>query len=103
MCETIDFGATFERLAREQQREVTVEAGGVNVRLVHVTGGGKGQWDSHAHTTETAVVWSGDLTVEFRGHALPLSKGPCCVIPVGAEHRGTSCNGAEVVLFQQAR
>lgn len=97
-----DFTKVFARLAAAQQREETVSLGGVNVRMVRVAGGGEGRWDSHPRTTETVVVWSGDFTVEFRDHVLTLSAGQCCVVPVGAEHRGTSRDGAEVVLFQQA-
>ena len=96
------FADVFARLAAAQQREETVALGGVSVRMVRVAGGGPGRWDSHAHTAETVVVWSGDFTVEFRDHTLTLSAGQCCVVPVGAEHRGTSRDGAEVVLFQQA-
>ncbi len=97
-----DFSAVFARLAAEGGREETVTLGGVNVRMVRVIGGGEGRWDSHAGTAETVVVWGGDFTVEFRDHTLRLSAGQCCVVPVGAEHRGTSREGAEVVLFQQA-
>ena len=97
-----DFSEVFARLAATQGREETVPLGGVNVRMVRVAGGGEGRWDSHSQTTETVVVWSGDFTVEFRDHTLRLSAGQCCVVPVGAEHRGTSVTGAEVVLFQQA-
>ena len=96
----IDFAAVFARLRTEGLREETTELGGVSVRLVRVSGGGEGRWDHHGHTTETVVVWSGDFTVEFRDHTLRLGAGQCCVVPVGAEHRGTSRNGAEVVLFQ---
>ena len=96
-----DFGKVFERLAREQQSDETVQLGGVDVRLVRVAGGGEGRWDSHGHSTEIVVVWSGDFTVEFRDHTLNLAAGQCCIVPVGAEHRGTSRQGAEVVLFQQ--
>jgi mannose-6-phosphate isomerase-like protein (cupin superfamily) len=31
-----------------------------------------------------------------------LTAGQCCVVPVGAEHRGTSPTGAEVVLFKKS-
>jgi mannose-6-phosphate isomerase-like protein (cupin superfamily) len=96
-----DFAEVFTRLAAAQQSEETVSLGGINVRMVRVAGGGAGRWDSHSHSAETVVVWSGDFTVEFRDHTLTLSAGQCCVVPVGAEHRGTSRNGAEVVLFQQ--
>ena len=97
-----DFTKVFARLTAAQQREDTTSLGGINVRMVRVAGGGEGRWDSHSHSAETVVVWSGDFTVEFRDHTLTLSPGQCCVVPVGAEHRGTSRNGAEVVLFQQA-
>jgi len=97
-----DFAEVFSRLAREGLTEETAQLGGVNVRMVRVAGGGEGSWGHHDRTTETVVVWSGDFTVAFRDQALHLSAGQCCVVPVGAEHRGTSKAGAEVILFQQA-
>lgn len=102
MMQSTDFAETFDRLAREGLKEETTRLGGVNVRLVRVPGGGDGRWDHHAGSTETVVVWSGDFTVDFRDHSLTLGAGQCCVVPVGAVHRGTSKGGAEVVLFQQA-
>ena len=102
MHQTLDFSAVFGRLARDGNTEETAQLGGVNVRLVRVKGGGEGRWDHHDATTETAIVWSGDFTVEFRDHTLHLSAGQCCIVPVGAEHRGTSKAGAEIILFQQA-
>lgn len=102
MDQVADFGVVFARLATEGKREETFPMGGVNVRLVRVAGGGEGRWDSHAATTETVVVWSGDFQVRFRDGTLDLTAGQCCVVSVGAEHQGTSRGGAEVVLFQQA-
>ena len=71
--------------------------------MVRVAGGGEGRWDSHSHSAETVIVWSGDFVVEFRDHTLTLSPGQCCVVPAGAEHRGTSRNGAEVRAVQRCR
>lgn len=102
MNQSTDFSETFARLQRDGLTEETTRLGGVDVRLVRVPGGGEGQWGQHGATTETVVVWSGDFTVDFRDHSLSLGAGQCCVVPVGAEHRGTSNGGAEVVLFQQA-
>lgn len=89
-------------MAREGRNEETTQLGGVNVCLVKVKGGGEGRWDQQDRTTETVVVWSGDFTVEVRDHTLHLTGGQCCVVPAGAEHRGTSKAGADVILFQQA-
>jgi mannose-6-phosphate isomerase-like protein (cupin superfamily) len=102
MKQSTDFAEVFARLTREGRSEETTLLGGVNVRLVRVPGGGEGRWDHHSGTTETVVIWSGDFTVEFRDHTLHLTGGQCCVVPIGAEHRGTSKAGAEVILFQQA-
>lgn len=97
-----DFAAVFARLAAGGAREETVRLGNVKIRTVRVPGGGEGRWDAHPHTDETVIVWSGDFKVEFRDGTLVLAAGQCCVVPAGAEHRGTSRDGAEVVLFQQA-
>ena len=101
MNQIADFAEVFGRLTRDGLSEETAHLGGVNVRLVRVKGGGEGRWDHHDRTTETVVVWSGEFTVEFRDYTLHLSSGQCCVVPVGAEHRGTSKTGAEVILYQQ--
>lgn len=101
MTSMIDFSRAFARLAADGATEETVAIGGINVRMVRVVGGAPGRWDSHGHTPETVLVWSGDFTVEFRDRTLSLSGGQCCVVPIDTEHRGTSRDGAEVVLFMQ--
>ena len=98
----VDFAAGFAGLAARGERETTAPLGGVDVRLVRVPAGGEGRWDSHPDSTETVVVWSGEFQVEFRDRTLRLTAGQCCVVPVGAEHRGTSPTGAEVVLFKKS-
>ena len=103
MNQTIDFAEIFRRLASDGRSEETAQLGGVNVRLVRVEGSGEGRWDRHDRTTETVVVWSGAFSVEFRDHTVHVSSGQCCVVPAGAEHRGTSETGAEIILFQQAQ
>ena len=102
MIEPISFDQVFARLSAGGEDETTISLAGVNVRMVRVTGGGVGRWDRHATTAETVIVWSGDFSVEFRDQTLTLAAGQCCVVPVGAEHRGTSRDGADVILFQQA-
>ena len=102
MVDPTDFAAVFSRLAEAGKGEQTVTLGGVNIRMVRVVGGVAGRWDSHPHTTETVLVWSGDFHVEFQDHAVSLQKGQCCVIPIDTGHRGTSRDGAEVILFTQA-
>jgi mannose-6-phosphate isomerase-like protein (cupin superfamily) len=97
----IDFAAVFAQLADAGLVEETTRLGGVDVRLVRVTGGREGRWDTHPYTAETAIVWSGDFSVEFHDSVVRLTAGQCCVVPAGAEHRGTSRRGAEVILMQQ--
>ena len=94
-----DFAKEFGRLADAGEKESTRELGGVAVRLVRLAGGTEGRWDSHGHTAETAILWSGDFSVEFRDRTLHLKPGQCCVVPLGAEHRGRTKDGAEVVLL----
>ena len=98
----VDFAETFARLKADGRSEETTQCDGVAVRLVRVAGGGAGQWGSHGDTTETVVVWSGDFAVEFSDRVVHLGPGQCCVVPVDAQHRGTSKAGAEVILFQNS-
>ena len=99
----IDFGATFARLASSGLREETTQLGGVDVRLVRLPEGSEGgRWDHHTHSPETVVVWSGEFVVELRDETLNLVAGQCCVVPVGAEHKGSSKTGAEIILFQKS-
>jgi mannose-6-phosphate isomerase-like protein (cupin superfamily) len=96
-----DFPKIFAGLAARGEREETTQLGGVSLRAVRRPGGREGGWDRHPHTAETVIVWSGNFTAEFRDHTFAPSAGQCCVVPRGAGHRGTSRNGAEVILFQQ--
>lgn len=98
----VDFAQGFADLAARDARETTASLGGVDVRLVRVPAGGEGRWDSHDDSTETVVVWTGAFDVAFRDRTLHLTAGQCCVVPAGAEHRGTSPTGAEVVLFRDS-
>lgn len=98
--EMVDFAAAFQRMAADGTSEATWELESVRVRLVRVSGDASGNWHSHSDTAETVVVWQGDFLVQFRDGALSLSTGQCCVVPIGAEHRGTSQFGAEIILFQ---
>ncbi len=98
----LDFGALFKQLAETGESQYHAVSGGIDVRLVRVEGGGAGRWDRHDDTPETVVVWSGAFDVAFRGHVLSLGAGQGCVVPTGAEHKGTSPAGAEVILFKSA-
>ena len=96
----VDLKATFDWLRANDERERTFPLGDVYVRLVRVVAGGEGRWDSHQDGPETVVVSDGTFKVEFRDRTLVLTAGQCCVVPSGADHRGTSPTGADVVLFR---
>jgi mannose-6-phosphate isomerase-like protein (cupin superfamily) len=98
----LDLAPAFAALAAQGESETTHVLGGVSARLVRVPGGGPGAWDAHADGPETVVVWRGAFVVEFRDHTLRLGPGQVCVVPTGAEHRGSSPSGAEVLLLRAA-
>ncbi len=102
MDQILDFGAVFKHLAETGERQHHAVVGGIDIRLIRVEGGGAGRWDRHGDTPETVLVWSGAFDVAFREHTLSLRAGQCCVVPIGAEHQGTSPTGAEVILFKSA-
>jgi mannose-6-phosphate isomerase-like protein (cupin superfamily) len=102
MDESLDFGAIFRRLEAGGERQHHALLNGIDVRLVRVEGGAPGRWDVHEDTPETVIVWSGSFDVAFKDHIVSLGAGQCCVVPTGAEHRGASATGAEVILFKSA-
>jgi mannose-6-phosphate isomerase-like protein (cupin superfamily) len=102
MGAVLDFSAIFRELTAKGEPEHHAVQGGVDIRLVCVQAGESGRWDRHNDTTETVVVWSGVFDVAFRDRSVSLSAGQCCVIPLGAEHSGTSAAGAQIVLFRAA-
>jgi mannose-6-phosphate isomerase-like protein (cupin superfamily) len=100
--DSLDFAAIFRRLTDTGERQHHAVMGGVDVRLVRVDGGGTGRWDRHDDTTETVIVWSGAFDVAFRDRTVSLGAGQCCVVPIAADHCGTSPTGAEVILIRAA-
>jgi mannose-6-phosphate isomerase-like protein (cupin superfamily) len=98
----VDFAREFSALSESGQKEKTITVGGMNVRFVRLAAGTGGEWGSHDGTAETAIVWSGDFTVEFRDTTLQLAPGQCCVVAPGAEHKGSTQGGAEIILLTQA-
>ena len=100
MSAHLDFAAIFAKLEAEGAAQHHAVLGGIDVRCVRVEAGGAGRWDSHPETPETVVVWAGAFDVAFRDSAISLGPGQCCVVPAGAEHKGTSPTGAQVVLFK---
>lgn len=49
---------------------------------------GTGPWHHHPNTTETFVVLSGELTLEFRGgERHTLAAGDALCVPAGVSHR----------------
>lgn len=100
-AQNVDFAEAFARLAAADAVEEQVTMGGIAIRMLRVAGGGAGRWDRHDHTAETAIVWSGHFSVEFRDRTVSLTAGQCCIVPASAEHRGTSITGAEVILLTQ--
>jgi len=99
--DSLDFAKIFARLRADDDKEHHVVLGGVDVRCIRVAQS-PGNWDTHSDSTETVIVWSGAFDVAFRDHAVSLGAGQCCVVPLGAEHCGTSPSQAEVVLFRAA-
>ena len=91
----------FAALAASGEAETARDEGGVNLRFVRVPAGSPGSWDAHPDGPETALVWSGRFEVAFRDHTVALGPGQACVVPAGAEHRGASAEGAEVMLMRQ--
>ncbi len=100
MTDTIDFAESFAAAASATPKEASVTLGGQQVRLVAFAG--TGTWHKHDAADETVIVWSGTFDVEYRDRTVRLGAGQCTVVGRGAEHRGVSADGAQVVLVRAA-
>ena len=96
--DTIDFAAAFGALAERQAPASSATMGGQSVRMLAFNG--TGGWHKHDTAAETVIVWSGVFDVEYRDRIVRLQAGQCTVIAPGAEHRGVSEAGAQVVLLR---
>jgi mannose-6-phosphate isomerase-like protein (cupin superfamily) len=59
-------------------------------------------WHHHEKEDEMFLVWSGELTIEFRDGRVILKAGELCVVPRGVEHRTMAEAEVEVLLFEPA-
>ena len=99
MPDLIDLKAAFDAVAGATPSESSITVGGQGMRLVAFDG--VGGWHKHDTAEETVICWSGQFHVEYRDRTVVLGAGQACVIKRGAEHRGSSPQGARIVLLRQ--
>jgi mannose-6-phosphate isomerase-like protein (cupin superfamily) len=90
----------FALIQEHWRPKVIAQLNGQEVKLVKFQG--TFPWHHHAHEDEMFLVWSGEMTIEFRDHRVQLSTGELCVVPHGIEHRTMAESEAEVLIFEPA-
>lgn len=69
-----------------------------DVRVVHIRG--EFVWHSHEETDELFQVISGNVQIHLRDRKIDLLAGDLYVVPKGVEHKPTSVDGADMLLFE---
>jgi|SRR3954468_24403640 mannose-6-phosphate isomerase-like protein (cupin superfamily) len=98
---TASLNDKFALITEHWRPKVLAELNGQEVKLVKVLG--TFPWHHHEHEDELFLVWKGEMTIEFRDHAVTLRSGEICVVPRGREHRTMAQAEAEVLLFEPAK
>ena len=57
-------------------------------------------WHAHEQTDEVFIVLIGEMTLEFRDKAIPLSAGDMYVVPKGVEHRPVPTDECSTMLVE---
>lgn len=68
------------------------------IKLVKVEG--DFVWHRHADTDELFFVIDGELTIDFRDHAVVLGPGEMIVVPKGVEHRPHAARECRMMLIE---
>ncbi len=76
------------------------ELNGQHVKLVKFKG--DFTWHKHDHEDEMFLVIKGNFIMELRDGNIQINEGEFIIIPKGTEHRPTSKEEVQVMLFEPA-
>jgi mannose-6-phosphate isomerase-like protein (cupin superfamily) len=94
----INLREKLARLSEHWSPRVIAEMNDYQFKLAKVQG--EFVWHSHAETDEVFIVLDGEMTLEFRDKAVPLSAGEMYVVPRGVEHRPTASRECCIMLVE---
>lgn len=95
---TINLREKLSRFSEHWSPRVIAEMNDYQFKLVKLHG--EFVWHSHEHTDEVFIVLDGDLTIELREGAVPLTAGEMYVVPKGVEHRPVAVAECSVMLVE---
>jgi mannose-6-phosphate isomerase-like protein (cupin superfamily) len=98
--ETIDLQAKFAAFDGQWQPKIIAELNDYHLKLAKIKG--DFIWHSHPETDELFLVVEGEMTIQFRDGATPLTRGQLCVVPRGIEHRPTAEHECHILLIEPA-
>jgi mannose-6-phosphate isomerase-like protein (cupin superfamily) len=98
--ERVNLEEKFSTFSEHWRPKVAAELNGQEVKLVKFQG--QFLWHHHEAGDELFFVWRGRMQVEFRDRVVTLAPGELLVVPRGVEHRTSSDEETEVILFEPA-
>ena len=96
--EKINLKEKFSKFSELWSPKVVAEMNDYQFKLVKIKG--NFDWHSHEKTDETFIVIQGEMSIEFRGRVVDLSKGEMFVVPKGVEHKPYAENECQVMIVE---
>ena len=97
----VNLAEKFALIGEHWRPKVVGELNGQEVKLVKFIG--EFPWHHHEAEDEMFMGVSGSFRIEFRDKTVELAPGEFVIVPRGVEHRPSSDEEVEVLLFEPAQ
>ncbi len=94
----INLSEKLEKISDHWTPKVIAEMNDYQFKLAKVDG--EFIWHAHEDTDEAFIVVDGELTIEFPGKTVTLSKGEMIVVPKGMKHKPAAQNECQIMIIE---
>ena len=98
--EKVNIGQKLDCIKDHWHPRIAGELNGQYVKLAKFKG--TFVWHKHEHEDEMFLVIKGNFIMELRDGNIQINEGEFIIIPKGTEHRPTSKEEVQVMLFEPA-
>jgi mannose-6-phosphate isomerase-like protein (cupin superfamily) len=98
--EKVNLSEKLAQISEHWRPKVVGELNGQEIKLVKFQG--EFPWHYHENEDEMFMAVRGSFNLEFRDRTVKVNEGEFVIVPRGVEHRPTSEQEVEVLLFEPA-